>query len=94
MPVRQVGSSASSVDVLKGLTIEDQRRLARIATKRRFRPGAFLYTQGDRAQHFYIVESGRVRIFSKRRPGASRRSPIAVREICSASRHSPRVAAE
>jgi CRP-like cAMP-binding protein len=79
MPVRQVGSSASSVDVLKGLTIEDQRRLARIATKRRFRPGAFLYTQGDRAQHFYIVESGRVRIFYQtsagREPTVTHRGP-------------------
>jgi CRP-like cAMP-binding protein len=79
MPVRQVGSSASSVDVLKGLTIEDQRRLARIATKRRFRAGDFLYTLGDPAQHFYIVESGRVRIFYQtpagREPTVTHRGP-------------------
>ena len=62
-PEGQMSSSASSVDVLKAMTVEDRRRLARIATKRRFRAGDFLYSQGDLARHFYIVETGRVRIF-------------------------------
>ena len=79
MSVRQVGSSASWVDVLKGMTIEDRRRLARIATKRRFRAGEFLYSQGDAAQHFYIVESGRIRIFYQtpagREPTVTHRGP-------------------
>jgi len=56
-------SDASSVDVLAEMAVEDQRILARIATRRRLRAGDFVYTQGDPAQHFYIVESGRVRVF-------------------------------
>ena len=79
MPVRQGGSSASWVNVLMGMTIEDRSRLARIATKRRFRPGDFLYSQGDPAQHFYIVESGRIRIFYQtpagREPTVTHRGP-------------------
>jgi CRP-like cAMP-binding protein len=61
------------------MTIEDRRRLARIATKRRFRAGDFLYSQGDPAQHFYIVESGRIRIFYQtpagREPTVTHRGP-------------------
>jgi len=34
-----------------------------MAKRRRLRAGDFVYTQGDAAQHFYIVESGRVRVF-------------------------------
>jgi len=38
--------------------------LERIAKRRRLRAGEFVYTQGDAAQHFYIVEAGRVRVLS------------------------------
>ena len=51
---------ASSVDILGGRMGEhDQRMLAQIAKRSRLRVGDFVYTQGDPAQHFYIVESGR-----------------------------------
>src|SRR5215510_2079983 len=56
-------SDASSGDVLAEMAVNDQRILAQIATKRRLRAGDFVYTQGDPAHHFYIVESGRVRVF-------------------------------
>src|SRR5215510_9578494 len=56
-------SDASSGDVLAEMAVNDQRILARIATRRRLRAGDFVFTQGDPAQHFYIVESGRVRVF-------------------------------
>ena len=55
--------SDASVDVLAEMAVDDQMILARIATRRRLRAGDFLYTQGDPAQHFYIVELGRVRVF-------------------------------
>src|SRR5262249_60499953 len=45
------------------MAMDEQTTLAQIATRRRLRAGDFLYTQGDPAQHFYIVESGRVRVF-------------------------------
>jgi CRP/FNR family transcriptional regulator, cyclic AMP receptor protein len=54
---------ASSMDVLSGLAMDDRRMLERMAKRRRLRAGEFVYTQGDAAQHFYIVESGRVRVF-------------------------------
>jgi CRP-like cAMP-binding protein len=56
-------SDASSVDVLGGMAMEEQRILAHVAKRRRLRAGDFVYTQGDPARHFYIVESGRVRVF-------------------------------
>ena len=49
--------------VLAGMTAADRGLLARIAARRRLRASDFLYTQGDPAEHFYIVESGRVRVF-------------------------------
>jgi CRP-like cAMP-binding protein len=70
---------ASSVDVLGGMTLDDQRMLAHVAKRRRLRAGAFVYTQGDPAQHFYIVESGRVRVFYQtpagREPTVTHRGP-------------------
>jgi CRP/FNR family cyclic AMP-dependent transcriptional regulator len=53
----------SSVDVLAGLGTEDRKVLARVARRLRLRAGASVYSHGDLAQHFYIVESGRVRVF-------------------------------
>jgi len=71
--------NASSVDVLGGMTTDDQRMLALIATRRRLRAGDFVYIQGDPAQHFYIVESGRVRVFYQtpagREPTVTYRGP-------------------
>src|SRR5215813_11761160 len=54
---------ASSVDILGRLPAEERRTLERIAKRRRLRAGDFVYTQGDAVEHFYIVESGRVRVF-------------------------------
>jgi CRP-like cAMP-binding protein len=56
-------ANASSVDVLRGMTVEDRRMLAHIAKRRRLRAGDFVYAQGDPAQDFFIMESGCVRVF-------------------------------
>ena len=53
----------SSVDVLGGLSADERKTLDRIAKRRRLRADDFVYSQGDAAQHFYIVESGRIRVF-------------------------------
>jgi CRP-like cAMP-binding protein len=53
----------SSVDVLAGLGTEDRKVLARVARRLRLRASASVYSLGDPAQHFFIVESGRVRVF-------------------------------
>ena len=70
---------ASSVDVLKGLTRDDRKILERIAERRRLRARDFVYTQGEPAQHFYIVESGRIRVFYQtpagREPTVTHRGP-------------------
>jgi CRP-like cAMP-binding protein len=59
--------------------MDDQKMLAHIARRRRLRAGDFVYTQGDPAQHFYIVESGRVRVFYQtpagREPTVTYRGP-------------------
>jgi Major Facilitator Superfamily/Cyclic nucleotide-binding domain len=70
---------ASSVNVLGGMTVDDQRMLAHMAKKRRLRAADFVYTQGDPAEHFYIVESGRIRVFYQtpagREPTVTHRGP-------------------
>src|SRR5215831_11377651 len=71
--------SAESVDVLGGLGPDERRMLERIAKRRRLRAGDFVYTQSDAAEHFYIVESGRVRVFHQtpagREPTVTYRGP-------------------
>ena len=70
---------ASSVNILMGLTRDDRKILERIARKRRLRAGDFVYAQSDPAEHFYIVESGRVRVFYQtaagREPTVTHRGP-------------------
>ena len=72
-------ANASSVDVLRGMAVDDRKMLAHIAKRRRLRAGDFVYAQGDPAQHFYIVESGRVRVFYQtpagREPTVTYRGP-------------------
>jgi CRP-like cAMP-binding protein len=69
----------SSIDVLARITMHDRLMLAQIAKRRRLRAGDFVYTQGDPAQHFYVVESGRVRVFYQtpagREPTVTYRGP-------------------
>jgi CRP-like cAMP-binding protein len=55
--------NANSDDLLWRMSEAEQKALADMATTRRLRAGDFVYTQGDPAQHFYIVESGRIRVF-------------------------------
>src|SRR5262245_6543942 len=70
---------ASSVNVLGGLPADERRMLERTAKRRRLRANDFVYTQSDAAEHFYIVESGRVRVFYQtpagREPTATYRDP-------------------
>src|SRR5262249_40585913 len=58
---------------------DERRALERIAKRRRLRAGDFVYTQGDAVEYFYIVESGRVRVFYQtpagREPTVTYRGP-------------------
>jgi CRP/FNR family transcriptional regulator len=56
-------SAQSGLDVLAGLTANDRRLLQSLATRAAVPPGRMVFTQGDPGQHFYLVESGEVRIF-------------------------------
>lgn len=38
-------------------------------TKESFKPGDFIFFEGDRETHFYIIESGEVSIFTKDKKG-------------------------
>jgi len=61
------------------MAAHDQRMLAEIAKRRRLRSRDFVYTQGDPAEHFFIVASGRVRVFYQtpagREPTVTYRGP-------------------
>jgi CRP/FNR family transcriptional regulator, cyclic AMP receptor protein len=67
-----------SVDVLKGLTKDDRKMLERIAKRCRLRARDFVYMQGEPAQQFYIVESGRIRVFYQTPAG---REPTVIHRV-------------
>jgi CRP-like cAMP-binding protein len=52
----------AGVPLLKHLSARQLSRLARLATRRSYRPGAVIVREGDTSMSFYVVLSGRVRI--------------------------------
>lgn len=85
----------SAEGILAGMSTDDRGVLARIAARRRLRAGDFVYMQGDSADHFYIVESGGVRIFYQtpagREPTVILRGPGDLFGISHLADHSRRV---
>ena len=55
-------SVVRSLPVFRGLTVEDQRRVASLADVREYRRGDVLWNSGDPAEALTVVVSGRVKI--------------------------------
>ena len=60
MEIRQ---HLSQVDLFKGLTVEQLEALARIVSSKKFKKGQLVFSEGDEGAGFYLVISGRVKIY-------------------------------
>jgi CRP/FNR family transcriptional regulator, nitrogen oxide reductase regulator len=55
-------SALQSLPVFRGVSTEDQRRLAAVASLRDYQRGDFLWHAGDEADHLTVIVRGRVKI--------------------------------
>lgn len=62
MQSERVLSAVRSLPVFRGLTPEDQRRLAVLATLKEYARGDFLWRSGDAAEFLTVIVKGRVKI--------------------------------
>lgn len=53
----------ASIPLFEGLPREERSQLAGIAAARRFRRGQSIFLEGDEGEGFYVVLSGRVKVF-------------------------------
>ena len=53
----------SQVDLFKGLTVEQLEALTRIVSSKKFKKGQLVFSEGDEGMGFYLVISGRVKIY-------------------------------
>jgi len=60
MEIRQ---HLSQVDLFIGLTVEQLDAVARIVSDKKFKKGQLIFSEGDEAMGFYLVISGRVKIY-------------------------------
>lgn len=58
-----LSSFIAMVPLFKGLPEDQIERLARIATRRSFKRGEAIFTDGEAADGFYVIVTGRVKIF-------------------------------
>ncbi len=59
----KLAGKISSVPLFDGLPEEEMDQLASIATERSYRKGMSIFMEGDEGDGFYVVLSGRVKIF-------------------------------
>jgi CRP/FNR family transcriptional regulator, dissimilatory nitrate respiration regulator len=60
MEIRQ---HLSQVDLFKGLTVEQLETLARIVSDKKYKRGQMVFSEGDEGTGFYLVVSGRIKIY-------------------------------
>jgi len=60
MEIRQ---HLSQVDLFKGLTVEQLEALARIVSGKKYKRGQLIFSEGDEGTGFYLVISGRIKIY-------------------------------
>ena len=60
MEIRQ---HLSQVDLFKGLTVEQLEAIARIISDKEFKKGQLIFSEGDEGVGFYLVISGRVKVY-------------------------------
>jgi CRP/FNR family transcriptional regulator len=65
----RIMAAIRSLPVFRGLTPEDQQRLARLATLRDFKRGETLWEEGDPAEFLTVIVRGRVKIVRHTDPG-------------------------
>jgi len=53
----------SQVDLFKGLTVEQLEALARIVSDKKYKRGQMIFSEGDEGTGFYLVVSGRIKIY-------------------------------
>jgi CRP/FNR family transcriptional regulator, dissimilatory nitrate respiration regulator len=58
-----IADQISSIPLFNGLPEAQRSELAEIATEKRFTPSQTIFSEGDEGEGFYIVISGRVKIF-------------------------------
>ncbi|HVY71079.1 MAG TPA: cyclic nucleotide-binding domain-containing protein [Verrucomicrobiae bacterium] len=61
---------------LQGLKPEHLEALAAVAVRARFAPGQVLFNEGDPANRFYLIESGKIAIESRREGATSARIQV------------------
>ena len=61
-PALSVEEVFAGVPLFRHLTARQRARLARLTTRRSYRPGAVIVRQGDTSMSFYVILSGRVRV--------------------------------
>lgn len=60
MEIRQ---HLSKVDLFKGLTVEELDEIARIISDKEYKKGQLIFSEGDEGVGFYLVISGRVKVY-------------------------------
>lgn len=60
MEIRQ---HLSQVDLFKGLTVEELEAIARIVSNKEYKKGQLVFSEGDEGVGFYLVISGRVKVY-------------------------------
>ena len=60
MEIRQ---HLSQVDLFKGLTVEQLEAIAQIISDKKFKKGQLIFSEGDEGVGFYLVISGRVKVY-------------------------------
>jgi hypothetical protein len=60
MEIRQ---HLSQVDLFKGLTVEELEAIARIVSNKEYKKGQLIFSEGDEGVGFYLVISGRVKVY-------------------------------
>ena len=64
--------SIREATILDGLTPSEIQEIADIAREEHFQKGARLFSRGDKANTFYIVESGRINVAGINRANVDR----------------------
>ncbi len=53
----------SHLDLFKGLTVEQLDAIARIVSDKEYKKGQIIFSEGDEGEGFYLVISGRVKVY-------------------------------
>lgn len=69
MPPKELAAFLSQISAFAGLPAREIEALARIAQEERHRARAYVFTEGDPARWFYLVQAGHVKILRQAKAG-------------------------